>query len=578
MTDYHPLIARAIEGLGKSTGEARRALYERARTALVTQLRSVDPALSEAEITKERLALEEAIRKVEAEAARKSRMEPRTDPRQERQDKEKQDREKQDREKQNKDKQDKEKRSDIRAEARSDARAERRERASPSTIAAGESQRPARAEPRRPEPMARPKPRADEPDAAEAPRSARERLLMSRTSSAARDGIKDSIKGFRDVVSEVHDLGAASAKAAQSARETRDSYGPATARRALPPPPPEEPPAVAREPHEPPLPHIDDFDQRQPPHRESRQLRGPEPPPYEWENEQPLVPAGPRPQPPRLPTPPEAYEPPRPPRSYRGLAQILAALIIVMGLAATISWQWSNISAFYQFFTHIGAKPPAQSTREAPAPEPKFSERVPQEQSGTQAPSTGAPTTQPVPAVAQRVVLYEEDPKDPQGRRFVGSAIWRTETVSPGAGLAPELAVRADVEIPERRMTVTFSLRRNTDKALPASHTIEIMFNLPADFPGGGIANVPGILMKQAEQARGTPLAGLAVKVTNGFFLVGLSAVDTDMQRNVQLLKERPWFDIPIVYTNGGRAILALEKGTPGDRAFADAFAAWEKK
>src|SRR6202046_3195303 len=81
MTDYQPLIARAIEGLGKSTGEARRALYERARTALVTQLRSVEPALSESEITKERLALEEAIRQVEAEAARKSRTEPRGDAR-----------------------------------------------------------------------------------------------------------------------------------------------------------------------------------------------------------------------------------------------------------------------------------------------------------------------------------------------------------------------------------------------------------------------------------------------------------------------------------------------------------------
>ena len=114
-------------------------------------------------------------------------------------------------------------------------------------------------------------------------------------------------------------------------------------------------------------------------------------------------------------------------------------------------------------------------------------------------------------------------------------------------------------------MTVTWSLRRNTDQALPASHTIEIMFNLPADFPGGGIANVPGILMKQSEQARGTPLAGFAVKVTNGFFLVGLSAVEADMQRNIQLLKDRPWFDIPIVYTNGGRAILAMEKGPPGD-------------
>src|SRR5579859_4384586 len=77
MTDYHPLIARAVEGLAKNTGEARRTLYERARAALVAQLRAVEPALSESDITKERLALEEAIRKVEAEAARKALAEPR---------------------------------------------------------------------------------------------------------------------------------------------------------------------------------------------------------------------------------------------------------------------------------------------------------------------------------------------------------------------------------------------------------------------------------------------------------------------------------------------------------------------
>src|SRR5438128_733726 len=76
MADYQPLIAKAVAGLEKSTGEARRSLYERARTALVTQLRGVVPALSESDITRERLALEEAIRKVEAEAARKSRFDP----------------------------------------------------------------------------------------------------------------------------------------------------------------------------------------------------------------------------------------------------------------------------------------------------------------------------------------------------------------------------------------------------------------------------------------------------------------------------------------------------------------------
>ena len=152
--------------------------------------------------------------------------------------------------------------------------------------------------------------------------------------------------------------------------------------------------------------------------------------------------------------------------------------------------------------------------------------------------------------------------------------IWRTEMVSPGPGLPRELAVRADVEIPERDISMVWSRRRNRDPALPASHTIEVLFNLPAHFSSGGIANVSGISMKQSELGHGTPLAGLAVKVTKDFFLIGLSAVKTDQQRNIQLLM-RPWFDIPIVYTNGGRAFLALEKGTPGDRAFYVAFAAW---
>ena len=70
MADYYPLISRAVAGLEKNTGETRRALYERARTALVAQLRGVTPPLSETDITRERLALEESIRKVEAESAR----------------------------------------------------------------------------------------------------------------------------------------------------------------------------------------------------------------------------------------------------------------------------------------------------------------------------------------------------------------------------------------------------------------------------------------------------------------------------------------------------------------------------
>ena len=182
---------------------------------------------------------------------------------------------------------------------------------------------------------------------------------------------------------------------------------------------------------------------------------------------------------------------------------------------------------------------------------------------------------QAIAAGAQRAVLYEEDASNPQGRKFAGSTVWRTDTVSPGAGRPSELVARADIKIPERGMTVTLSLRRNSDRSLPASHVIEVRFTLPPNFGGGGIGNVPGLLAKKSEQSRGKPLAGLATKVTAGFFMIGLSAVDPERQRNLQLLKDEGWFDIPIYYSSGERAILAVQKGQTGVRAFSDVFAAW---
>jgi hypothetical protein len=215
-----------------------------------------------------------------------------------------------------------------------------------------------------------------------------------------------------------------------------------------------------------------------------------------------------------------------------------------------------------------------QQTTDAPKPapatdngvKPKITDRVGQ-------PTT---TTQVAP-VAQKVVLYDEDPSDPNGKRYNGSVVWRLDPVPAANGQPSDVAVRADIEVPERKLKMTLSIRRNSDASLPASHTAELTFTLPPDFNGGGVGNVPGILMKSSEQTKGTPLAGLAVKVTDGFFLIGLSNVDADKMRNIQLLKERSWFDIPLVYSNQRRAILAVEKGAPGERAFNDAFAAWQQ-
>jgi len=267
---------------------------------------------------------------------------------------------------------------------------------------------------------------------------------------------------------------------------------------------------------------------------------------------------------PLRPPPPLEEQMPVAASSTKRLIFVFLGLAIVLALALTAYWQRDNLTAL---FLH---SPATQAQRELA---PLGPETTVGELRGSSAPAEAEPgnglATMPV------AVLYEEDPADAQGRkRYVGSVIWKTETVSSAPGQPPELAIRAQLEIPERRINMTMSLRRNTDKSMPASHMIEIKFTLPADFPGGGISAVQPIVMKQADSKGAAPLAGLAVKVTPAFFLVGLSAIDTDMQRNLQLLKEWPWFGVQAAYSNR-RALLAIEKGAPGARTFQEAFTAW---
>ncbi|WDR01151.1 hypothetical protein PSQ19_09620 [Devosia algicola] len=69
MADYKELLRRAISALPENNGAARRAVYEKARSALVGQLRAINPPLPARDITQHRLQLEDCIRQVEQEAS-----------------------------------------------------------------------------------------------------------------------------------------------------------------------------------------------------------------------------------------------------------------------------------------------------------------------------------------------------------------------------------------------------------------------------------------------------------------------------------------------------------------------------
>ncbi len=68
MADYQSLLTRAVANL-PSTGSAttRQAIYDRARNALVTQLRSLRPPLPDSDIEREKRALDAAIAVVESQ-------------------------------------------------------------------------------------------------------------------------------------------------------------------------------------------------------------------------------------------------------------------------------------------------------------------------------------------------------------------------------------------------------------------------------------------------------------------------------------------------------------------------------
>ena len=536
MADYYPLIARAIAGLDPSApGESRRALYERARTALIAQLRSVQPPLSESEITRERLSLEEAVRKVESEAAQRARDASRGAGAGSRAG-------------------DAFRRANARAaDATAQPAASSSRPRGPALQAPrndrptlGQEERIERQEPQRPSRSSRGEPAPVSPSRPQLPSPPEPQINMQEpelpgTRERAPRRLADNgaqvpgVRGFRDITADADDLGRAAAQASRAARKTYAN---------VPSPSPE-------------------FDRLEP-SLEDRSADLDTPYSYDEAVEE-AERYTPSPSAPRARIGGDLEREPKLGRSGTAFPfkSAIAIGVVLILVGAAILWGKSLVTAVEGLFkSQQVVEAPKDSA--APLSKPKIADRVGQPSS-----------TEQVAPVAQRVVLYDEDPSDPKGKQFVGSVVWRTEPVKASGAQKPDIAVRADIEIPDRKFKMTMSFRRNTDSSLPASHTAELTFNLPQDFSGGGVSNVPGILMKSNEQARGTPLAGLAVKVTDGFFLVGLSNVDADRTRNVQLLKERSWFDVPLVYANQRRAIIAVEKGAPGERAFNEAFAAW---
>ncbi|WP_237368839.1 hypothetical protein [Rhizobium sp. SL42] len=201
---------------------------------------------------------------------------------------------------------------------------------------------------------------------------------------------------------------------------------------------------------------------------------------------------------------------------------------------------------------------------------------------GDAPPSTAPAPTQNPPAAGStaaalsgdKAFLYEEKLGQTTPVAVPGTITWSAvrETGEDGK---PNPQIQGRINVPERGMSALVTIKRNADSSLPASHIIEVVFSVPPDFEGGAIENLQRIAMKRTEQDRGDPLVAVSAKVTDDTYLVALNDFEDVVKRNLDLLATRGWIDIPVIYRNGRRALLTLDKGTDGAAVFTQVMKEW---
>ncbi|KKB86410.1 hypothetical protein VW29_02265 [Devosia limi DSM 17137] len=205
-------------------------------------------------------------------------------------------------------------------------------------------------------------------------------------------------------------------------------------------------------------------------------------------------------------------------------------------------------------------------------PDNKGEERLPDEQTAAVSPDDLSASVDPAVLAGSQSLLLEASADGRTGAvPFSGTIEWSEGVDELGT---PTLVGRAN--IPARNLGVDLTIRKNADPSLPASHLMEVDFDVNDTFIGGTISALPGVLLKDAELVPGTPLVGASARVVGNSFLFALSASPTDAETNRDLLENRKWMDLAVIYGTGRNAIITLEKDEAAQALFDKVFAVWQ--
>ena len=137
--------------------------------------------------------------------------------------------------------------------------------------------------------------------------------------------------------------------------------------------------------------------------------------------------------------------------------------------------------------------------------------------------------------------------------------------------------MRANVEFPEAGFALIMTIRKNLDATLPASHVIELVFTNSGVGENRVVQDVGLLQLKDEESGRGSPVSGLPVRVRDNLFLIGLSNLPSDIERNTELLTRKNWIDLAVKFKAGPRAVLTFDKGAGGSQILQSAFDQWRE-
>ena len=220
----------------------------------------------------------------------------------------------------------------------------------------------------------------------------------------------------------------------------------------------------------------------------------------------------------------------------------------------------------------IATTPPASPATPAPSPAADASTPAP---STTPAETAATPQTSAPIAVAARAAMLVAVASDPQKPAIsLGTVVWSLTPAGAGPGTLP--GIRAEVDIPDAKMHAVMTIQKNTLASLPASHTIDLRVTFADGSEIKGIKDMALPQLRRDDSPSAEAVTGARAKINDNYFLVGLTKSDADTARNLDLIATHNWFDFPLLLNDDRIAKLTFEKSTEGDYVVSQALAAWK--